>query len=163
MITVLRTPEIDRAWGLSAVANLEGFACRLSDTDEVRHVDVTAFGPRDLADSDVVVFAARVHSSGLEATAEKALEAFSQCNLLAGKVGFCVLLGDSPAEFASQYERIANGVGRAGAIVFAPAFTFVLGQPDYQAAVEKFCKYWAPSLPELRQIAASIKAKDVAA
>jgi hypothetical protein len=163
MVTVARTPGIDRTCGTSIVSVLDDFANQLTGSCGVQHVPVTSIGPRDLVDSDVFVFAARVDARGLEATARDALTAWSQSKFLEGKVAFWVLVGDCPADFGQQYDAAADALAATGATVFAPAFTLVNGQTDHSFAVGQFCRYWAPLLPALRQIAASRAPKQIAA
>jgi hypothetical protein len=163
MVTVARTPGIDRMCGTSIVSLLEDFAHQLAGTRGVRHVPVTSIGPRDLVDSDVFVFAARVDARGLEATARDALSAWSQSKFLAGKVAFWVLVGDCPADFGRQYDAVAEALAATGATVVAPAFTLVHRQTDHSLAVGHYCRYWAPHLPALRHLAASTAPKQIAA
>src|SRR5689334_21466014 len=107
MVIVARTQEVDRVCGGSFRALLSSFASRLSDQDSIRNVVVTSICPRDLTNSDVFGFVARVGPDGLEGAARQALDAWSQSNFLIGKVAFCVLIGDRPSDFGPQYGPVS--------------------------------------------------------
>lgn len=163
MVIVARTPEVDRTCGGSFRKMLSEFAIQLSGDDGARNVAVTSVCPRDMCDADVFVLVAHVDASGLESTARQALTAWSQSKFLAGKVAFCVLVGDRPADFGRQYDIVADALSHSGATAFAPAIALVRGQSDHQLMIAEYCRHWAPVMPALRQIAAASAKRTVAA
>jgi hypothetical protein len=138
------------------------FATRLTGGDALDAL-VTTLRPRDMADADVVVFAAHVGADGLESTARQALAAWARSTVLEGKVAFGVLIGDGPADFGSQYDAMADALSRCGATAFAPPLALVNGQQDNRLMIEKYCGHWAPVMPALRQMAAVRAKKTVVA